>query len=147
MDFKSSESFFKKDSLDQKSGFAFAERIAKSVLGSKIRFWIHRKNTPKVVTRLTLFSQKGRPGLKCSHSNFLLYRSWQNSLNFWRLTFKQKAIWETCYCLFYIIVPIINFNLKSPGFSEDGKSFAQWKTHEIYGHIYHGLSLHVHVML
>ena len=35
--------FFKKDSPDQKSGFAFAERNAKSVLRSKIRFWIHRK--------------------------------------------------------------------------------------------------------
>ena len=34
---------FKKDSPDQKSGFGFAERNAKSVLRSKIRFWIHRK--------------------------------------------------------------------------------------------------------
>ena len=42
-DFKSNESFFKKDSPDQKSGFGFAERNAKSVLRSKIRFWIHRK--------------------------------------------------------------------------------------------------------
>ena len=42
-DFKSSESFFKKDSPDQKSGFGFAESNAKSILRSKIRFWIHRK--------------------------------------------------------------------------------------------------------
>ena len=42
-DFKSNESFFKKDSPDQKSGFRFAERNTKSVLRSKIRFWIHRK--------------------------------------------------------------------------------------------------------
>ena len=42
-DFKSNESFFKKDSSDQKSGFGFAERNAKSVLRSKICFWIHRK--------------------------------------------------------------------------------------------------------
>ena len=39
-DFKSNESL---DSPDQKSGFGFAERNAKSVLRSKIRFWIHRK--------------------------------------------------------------------------------------------------------
>ena len=31
------------DSPDQKFGFGFAERNAKSVLRSKIRFWIHRK--------------------------------------------------------------------------------------------------------
>ena len=31
------------DSPDQKSGFGFAERNAKSVLRSKIRSWIHRK--------------------------------------------------------------------------------------------------------
>ena len=42
-DFKSNESFFKKDSPDQKSGFGFAERNAKSVFRSQIRFWIHRK--------------------------------------------------------------------------------------------------------
>ena len=35
--------FSKKDSPDQKSEFGFAERNAKSVLRSKIRFWIHRK--------------------------------------------------------------------------------------------------------
>ena len=43
LDFKSNKSFFKKDSPDQKSGFGFAERNAKSVLRSKIRFWIPRK--------------------------------------------------------------------------------------------------------
>ena len=42
-DFKSNESFFKKDSPDQKYGLGFAERNTKSVLRSKIRFWIHRK--------------------------------------------------------------------------------------------------------
>ena len=42
-DFKSSESFFEKHSPDQKSGFGFAERHAKSVLRFGIRFWIHRK--------------------------------------------------------------------------------------------------------
>ena len=42
-DFKSDESFFKKYSPDQKSGFRFAERNAKSFLRFKIRFWIHRK--------------------------------------------------------------------------------------------------------
>jgi len=41
-DFKSNESFFIKDSLDQKSRFGFAERNAKSVLRSKICFSIHR---------------------------------------------------------------------------------------------------------
>ena len=39
----SNEYYVKKDSPDQKSGFGFAERNAKSVLRSKIRFWIHRK--------------------------------------------------------------------------------------------------------
>ena len=38
------ESFFKKDSVDQKSGFGFChkESSVKSVLRSKISFWIHR---------------------------------------------------------------------------------------------------------
>ena len=52
-DFKSNESFFRKDSLDQKSGFGFVERNAKSVLRSKIRFWIYRKeHTLKMCTEV-----------------------------------------------------------------------------------------------
>ena len=43
MDFKSNESFFRKDLPDEKSEFGFAERNAKSMLRSKICFWIHQK--------------------------------------------------------------------------------------------------------
>ena len=114
----------------------------KGFIRSKIRFWIHRKNTPKVVTRLKLFSQKGRPGLKC----FLLHRSWQKQPELLETDFQTESNLGNMLLAFYVIAPIVNFNLKSPGFSEDGKSFSQWKTHKIYGHIYHGLSLHVHVM-
>ena len=59
-DFKSNESFFKKDSPEQKSGFGFAERNAKSVLRSKIRFWVHRKEHTLYVTRTPLY---GHPPL------------------------------------------------------------------------------------
>jgi len=59
-DFKSNESFFRKDSQDQKSGFGFAERNAKSVLRSKIRFWIHgNEHTLNVETAATpLYDQE-----------------------------------------------------------------------------------------
>ena len=43
-DFKSNESFFKKDSPDQKSGFRFAERNAKSFLRCRIRFGFTERN-------------------------------------------------------------------------------------------------------
>ena len=42
-DFKSNESFFKKDLPDEKSEIGFVERNTKSVLRSKIHFWIYRK--------------------------------------------------------------------------------------------------------
>ena len=59
----------------------------KGFIRSKIRFWIHRKNTPKVVTRLKLFSQKGRPGLKC----FLLHRSWQKQPELLETDFQTES--------------------------------------------------------
>lgn len=42
---------------------------------------------PKVVTVLTLFSQKGRPGLKC----FLLYRSWQKQPELFETEFQTQS--------------------------------------------------------
>ena len=60
-DFKSNESFFKKDSPDQKSGFRYAERNAKSFLRCKIRFWIHRKEQTlrfELLSRTTVYSDK-----------------------------------------------------------------------------------------
>ena len=84
--FKSSESFLKKDSPDQKSGFGFAQRNAKSVLRSKIRFWIRQKeHTPTEIegtknTTLKLFLTMWPPNF----GRLMYVRTLSNNCSFFR---------------------------------------------------------------
>ena len=57
-----------------------------------------------------------------AHSNFLLHRSWQKHPELLETDFQTQINLRNMLLAFlHLIAQIVNFNLKSPGFSEGGK--------------------------